>query len=95
MIEAIKSFARRLVVEGTRVFWTAVEAAAGFLAAYTVPDDLLDFLGAYETYVLGAIGVAVAALATFLKELARRRMGGTPDPDVPTPVRPDLDEPGV
>jgi hypothetical protein len=70
----MKAFLTKLVVEGGRVFWTAVETAAGVIAAYNVPETLFDFAGAYEPFILGAIGVGVAAVATYLKELARKRL---------------------
>jgi hypothetical protein len=70
----MKDFIHKLVLEGSRVFWTAVEAAAGVIAAFNVPIDLFDFAGTYEPFILGAIAVGVAALATALKEAARKRL---------------------
>ena len=75
----MKDFLTKLVVEGGRVFWTAVEAVAGVVAGVSVPDDLLDVFGAYETTVRGAVVVAIASLAAFLKEKARARL----DPATP------------
>lgn len=72
----MKKFIERLVTEGGRVFWTAVEAAAGVLGAYVVPDDLFDFAGDFEPFALGAVAVAIAAAATALKERARKALGG-------------------
>lgn len=83
----VKDFLSKLVVEGGRVFWTAVEAAAGYIAAVNIPEDLFDFTGEYEPFVIGAIGVAVAAIATKLKEIARRRL--TPEPLVPIVILDD------
>ena len=65
-----------LITEGSRVFWTAVESAAGVIAAYNVPESTFDFAGSYEPFIIGAIGVAVAAVATVLKEAARKRLSG-------------------
>ena len=70
----LRDFIENLIVEGGRVFWTAVEAGAGILAAWNVPDTLLDFAGDYEPWLIGAVGVGVAAVATWLKELARKRL---------------------
>jgi len=67
MRKAIRNF----VQEGSRVAWTAVEAAAGFLAAYNVPKDLLGFLGPYEPVAVAALGIAIASLAAKLKEVSR------------------------
>ena len=70
----MKEFLKALVVEGGRVFWTAVEGVAGVVAAYNVPEDLFDFAGQYETFIVGAIVVGVAAGAAALKEAARKRL---------------------
>lgn len=70
---SVKSIVGGFVDEGSRIVWTAIQAAAGFLAAYNVPDDLFDFAGAYEPAVVGAFGVAVAAVAAKLKEIVRLR----------------------
>lgn len=70
----LRDLIEKIVVEGGRVFWTAVEASAGILAAWNVPDSLLDFAGDFEPWLIGAVGVAVAAVATWLKELARKRL---------------------
>lgn len=70
----MKDFIRKLIVEGGRIFWTAVESAAGVIAAFNVPPTLFDFAGAFEPALVAAVGVGVAALATYLKELARKRL---------------------
>jgi uncharacterized membrane protein YdfJ with MMPL/SSD domain len=68
----MREYLKTLIAEGSRVFWTAVEAAGGFLAAYNVP--LPDF-GAYSAPARAAVGIAVAALATYIKERARAALG--------------------
>ena len=70
----MQEFLAKLVLEGGRIFWTAVEALVGVLVAYSVPEDLLDFAGAYEPAIVGGIVIGVAVLATFLKEKARDRL---------------------
>ncbi len=67
----MKEYLKTLVLEGSRVLWTAVEAAGGFLAAYNVP---LPDLGQYTGPVRGLVGIAVASLATWIKELARKHL---------------------
>lgn len=79
----IREYLKRLVTEGNRILWTAVEAAGGFVAAYNVP---LPDLGAYATPARAAIGVAAASLATWLKEKARKHL----KPSEEIPPRPDL-----
>jgi len=69
---SLKSVVGGFVDEGSRVVWTALEAAAGFLAVYIVPDNVFDFAGAYEPAVVGAAGVAVATVAAKLKEAVRK-----------------------
>ena len=70
----MREFVKQLIVEGSRVFWTIVEATAGIVAAYNVPESLFDIAGPFEPLVVGAVGVGVAALATVLKEAARKRL---------------------
>lgn len=67
----MKDFINKLIIEGSRLFWTVVEATAGVVAGANVP---LPDLGAYTTPVRGAVVVGVAALATYLKELARAHL---------------------
>ena len=68
---SVKNVVAGFVDEGSRVVWTALEAAAGFLAVYVIPDNVFDFAGVYEPAVVGAAGVAVATVAAKLKELVR------------------------
>jgi len=72
--EIMVEFLKKLVTEGSRVFWTVIEGVAGIAAAYNVPETLFDFAGEYEAFIVGADGVGVMALATFLKEVARKRL---------------------
>lgn len=68
----MKQFIANLIVEGTRIFWTIVEAAAGVLAAFNLPEPT--WAGAYAPALKGAVVVAVAAIVTKLKEAARQRL---------------------
>ena len=70
----LRDFISNLIVEGGRVFWTAIEAGAGILAAWSVPETLFDFAGRFEPWLIGALGVVVASVATWLKEKARARL---------------------
>lgn len=72
----MKDFFRKLVVEGGRVFWTAVEATAGFLGAYAIPNTLFDFAGPYEPAVVAAVGVGIASVTAALKEAVRKHQAG-------------------
>lgn len=71
----VKAYIHTLIVEGTRVFWTAVEALAGVLAAFNLPEPA--WAGTYAPALKGLVIVAVAAATTKLKEAARRRLTRT------------------
>lgn len=62
-----------------RIVWTAIEAFLGVLAGVPVADLIvgLDVAGT-TTVLLAALGAAVAAVVTVLKEEARKRLGSTP-----------------
>ncbi len=64
MVESIKRF---VADAGYRVFWTAVQAAAGVVGALALPADL-------PSWVYPISVIAFASLATFLKERARKRL---------------------
>lgn len=70
----MKEFIRNLIVEGSRVLWTGVQAAAGVLAAFNLPDPT--WAGAYAPGVKGAVAVTVAMVVTKLKEAARLHLSG-------------------
>lgn len=74
-MDKVKAYIRTLITEGTRVFWTGVEAASGVLAAFNLPEPT--WAGSYGPALKGAVVVAVAALVTYLKESARRHLSRT------------------
>lgn len=74
-MSAVRDFLKRLVVEGSRVFWTAVEAGAGIVGTrFVLPDAAFEWAGDYAGVLTAASVVAIAAVVTAVKEFARARI---------------------